>query len=101
MESNGKSVRTDGSPVGRATSAITWGGVGTDAQHAVFQLLHQGHASRAGRIRRLGGARAPARLRASSAAPHQLLRPRRGFDGGKQRRIRPVPIPATGPPPRS
>jgi glucose-6-phosphate isomerase len=42
MESNGKSVRIDGSPVGRATSLITWGGVGTDAQHAVFQLLHQG-----------------------------------------------------------
>ena len=42
MESNGKSVRIDGQPVGRATSAITWGGVGTDAQHAVFQLLHQG-----------------------------------------------------------
>jgi glucose-6-phosphate isomerase len=42
MESNGKSVRTDGSPVGRSTSLITWGGVGTDAQHAVFQLLHQG-----------------------------------------------------------
>jgi glucose-6-phosphate isomerase len=42
MESNGKSVRIDGSPVGRATSQITWGGVGTDAQHAVFQLLHQG-----------------------------------------------------------
>jgi glucose-6-phosphate isomerase len=42
MESNGKSVRLDGSPSGRATSLITWGGVGTDAQHAVFQLLHQG-----------------------------------------------------------
>lgn len=42
MESNGKSVRMDGSPVGRPTAAITWGGVGTDAQHAVFQLLHQG-----------------------------------------------------------
>jgi glucose-6-phosphate isomerase len=42
MESNGKSVRIDGSPIGRATAAITWGGVGTDAQHAVFQLLHQG-----------------------------------------------------------
>jgi glucose-6-phosphate isomerase len=42
MESNGKSVRLDGSRVGRATSPITWGGVGTDAQHAVFQLLHQG-----------------------------------------------------------
>jgi glucose-6-phosphate isomerase len=42
MESNGKSVTVAGEPVGRATSAITWGGVGTDAQHAVFQLLHQG-----------------------------------------------------------
>jgi glucose-6-phosphate isomerase len=42
MESNGKSVTLDGSPVGRATSPIVWGGVGTDAQHAVFQLLHQG-----------------------------------------------------------
>jgi glucose-6-phosphate isomerase len=42
MESNGKSVRLDGSPVDRPTSPIVWGGVGTDAQHAVFQLLHQG-----------------------------------------------------------
>ncbi len=42
MESNGKSARLDGSPAGRATSPIVWGGVGTDAQHAVFQLLHQG-----------------------------------------------------------
>jgi len=42
MESNGKSVKLDGSPVRRATAPITWGGVGTDAQHAVFQLLHQG-----------------------------------------------------------
>jgi len=42
MESNGKGVTTDGSAVGRPTAAITWGGVGTDAQHAVFQLLHQG-----------------------------------------------------------
>ncbi|MET0375083.1 MAG: glucose-6-phosphate isomerase, partial [Rhizorhabdus sp.] len=42
MESNGKSVKADGSPVEGPTAAITWGGVGTDAQHAVFQLLHQG-----------------------------------------------------------
>ena len=42
MESNGKGVTTDGQPVGRPTAAITWGGVGTEAQHAVFQLLHQG-----------------------------------------------------------
>ena len=42
MESNGKAVGLDGQPVGRHTAPITWGGVGTDAQHAVFQLLHQG-----------------------------------------------------------
>ena len=42
MESNGKSTTVDGQPVGRPTAAITWGGVGTDAQHAVFQRLHQG-----------------------------------------------------------
>lgn len=41
MESNGKSVTVDGQPAG-PTAPITWGGVGTDAQHAVFQLLHQG-----------------------------------------------------------
>jgi glucose-6-phosphate isomerase len=42
MESNGKSVTTDGQPVASPTAPVTWGGTGTDAQHAVFQLLHQG-----------------------------------------------------------
>ncbi|MEQ1542955.1 MAG: glucose-6-phosphate isomerase [Novosphingobium sp.] len=42
MESNGKRVKADGSPVDGPTAPVTWGGVGTDAQHAVFQLLHQG-----------------------------------------------------------
>ena len=42
MESNGKSVTADGAPLGRPSAPITWGGTGTDAQHAVFQLLHQG-----------------------------------------------------------
>ncbi len=42
MESNGKSVTAEGAPVITPTAPITWGGVGTDAQHAVFQLLHQG-----------------------------------------------------------
>ncbi|AOL94616.1 glucose-6-phosphate isomerase [Porphyrobacter sp. LM 6] len=42
MESNGKSVTVSGDPVDGPTAAVTWGGVGTDAQHAVFQLLHQG-----------------------------------------------------------
>ncbi len=42
MESNGKSVTAEGDPADGATAPVTWGGVGTDAQHAVFQLLHQG-----------------------------------------------------------
>jgi len=42
MESNGKGVTVDNRPLDRPSAAITWGGVGTDAQHAVFQLLHQG-----------------------------------------------------------
>ncbi|RED17745.1 glucose-6-phosphate isomerase [Parasphingopyxis lamellibrachiae] len=42
MESNGKAANADGQPLTRASSPIVWGGVGTDAQHAVFQLLHQG-----------------------------------------------------------
>ena len=42
MESNGKSVTLEGEPLSLHSSPIVWGGVGTDAQHAVFQLLHQG-----------------------------------------------------------
>jgi len=42
MESNGKRVTAEGGALGRPSAAVTWGGVGTDAQHAVFQLLHQG-----------------------------------------------------------
>lgn len=42
MESNGKRVTATGAPITRPTGAVTWGGTGTDAQHAVFQLLHQG-----------------------------------------------------------
>jgi glucose-6-phosphate isomerase len=42
MESNGKSVSTQGEPLAHPSAPITWGGVGTDCQHAVFQLLHQG-----------------------------------------------------------
>jgi glucose-6-phosphate isomerase len=42
MESNGKSVRLDGTAIEGRSAPVTWGGTGTDAQHAVFQLLHQG-----------------------------------------------------------
>ena len=42
MESNGKRVTASGEPVEVDTAPVTWGGEGTDAQHAFFQLLHQG-----------------------------------------------------------
>ena len=42
MESNGKSMTIAGEPVAHPSAPVTWGGTGTDAQHAVFQLLHQG-----------------------------------------------------------
>lgn len=42
MESNGKRVAMDGSPLQVASSPVIWGDVGTNGQHAFFQLLHQG-----------------------------------------------------------
>ena len=42
MESNGKRVARDGSPVARPTAPAVWGEPGTNAQHSFFQLLHQG-----------------------------------------------------------
>ncbi|MFE3546086.1 glucose-6-phosphate isomerase [Nocardia sp. NPDC059177] len=42
MESNGKSVRADGTPVTSSTGEIFWGEPGTNGQHAFYQLLHQG-----------------------------------------------------------
>lgn len=42
MESNGKSVDVDGRRVSYPTGGVVFGGAGTNAQHAFFQLLHQG-----------------------------------------------------------
>ena len=42
MESNGKSVRADGTPLTSDTGEIFWGEPGTNGQHAFYQLLHQG-----------------------------------------------------------
>ena len=42
MESNGKSVRWDGTPVTSVTGEIFWGEPGTNGQHAFYQLIHQG-----------------------------------------------------------
>jgi len=43
MESNGKSVQKDGSPVAVPTAPVVWGGAGTTGQHAFYQWLHQGN----------------------------------------------------------
>ncbi len=42
MESNGKSVRIDGSDCSERTCPVLWGEIGPNAQHAFYQLLHQG-----------------------------------------------------------
>ena len=42
MESNGKGVDRNGKPVNYETGNIIWGASGTNAQHAFFQLMHQG-----------------------------------------------------------
>ncbi|MHA3916026.1 glucose-6-phosphate isomerase [Halovulum sp. GXIMD14793] len=42
MESNGKQVTPDGSPVPRDTGPVVWGEPGTNGQHAFYQLIHQG-----------------------------------------------------------
>jgi glucose-6-phosphate isomerase len=42
MESNGKSVSLEGTPVATPTGPLVWGEPGTNGQHAFFQLLHQG-----------------------------------------------------------
>lgn len=42
MESNGKGVTLDGTPVTTPTGPLVWGEPGTNGQHAFFQLLHQG-----------------------------------------------------------
>ncbi|MGI9646319.1 MAG: glucose-6-phosphate isomerase, partial [Ilumatobacteraceae bacterium] len=57
MESNGKSVRLDGTPVTAGTGPIVWGEPGTNGQHAFYQLLHQG--TRIVPIDFIGFARAP------------------------------------------
>ncbi|MBI2383888.1 MAG: glucose-6-phosphate isomerase [Gammaproteobacteria bacterium] len=47
LESNGKGVDRDGQPVDYGTAPALWGDVGTNAQHAFFQMLHQGPAAHA------------------------------------------------------
>ena len=42
MESNGKGVKADGTPVTTETGEVFWGEPGTNGQHAFYQLIHQG-----------------------------------------------------------
>ncbi len=42
MESNGKHIDRNGNPITYQTGTVVWGSTGTNAQHAFFQLLHQG-----------------------------------------------------------
>jgi glucose-6-phosphate isomerase len=42
MESNGKRVNREGVPVDYSTGPVLWGGIGTNGQHAYFQIIHQG-----------------------------------------------------------
>lgn len=42
MESNGKRVATDGTPLTRNSGPVVWGEPGTNGQHAFYQLIHQG-----------------------------------------------------------
>jgi glucose-6-phosphate isomerase len=98
MESNGKSVRWDGTPVTTQTGEIFWGEPGTNGQHAFYQLIHQGTrlipadfiavanpGLPADRHRGRRQGRGPRRGRAR-AVPRQLLRPDQGArlrqDGG-------------------
>ena len=97
MESNGKSVTADGKPVDQPTAPVTWGGTGTDAQHAVFQLLHQGTVLvpvEFVAVREAEDGQDPEHHRHAAA---QRLRAGRGADAAAGRAtIRSAPIPATG-----
>ena len=83
MESNGKGVRWDGTPVTTDTGEVFWGEPGTNGQHAFYQLIHQGTrlvpadfiavANPAYPLRRHDG-----RDRRARAVPGELLRPDQG-----------------------
>ena len=116
MESNGKGVRWDGTPVTTDTGEVFWGEPGTNGQHAFYQLIHQGTRLDPGRLHRVREPGVPAqgrRDRRPRAVPGELPRPdpgaglrqdrRRGAGGGygARRSCRRASSPATGRPPRS
>ncbi|MEV7601039.1 glucose-6-phosphate isomerase [Kitasatospora sp. NPDC089797] len=71
MESNGKSVTRDGTPVDWQTGPVVWGTPGTNGQHAYYQLLHQG--TKVIPADFIGFARPVADLPAGLVAQHDLL----------------------------
>lgn len=71
MESNGKSVHRDGTPVSTGTGEIYWGEPGTNGQHAFFQLIHQG--TRLVPADFIGFARPKQHLPAGERTMHDLL----------------------------
>ena len=77
MESNGKSVRRDGSPVEGETGEIFWGEPGTNGQHAFYQLLHQGTKLVPADFIAFAALH-PRKGRPAGPAHGQLLRPERG-----------------------
>ena len=77
MESNGKGVRWDGSPVTTETGEVFWGEPGTNGQHAFYQLIHVDHGAGADPVRR-GPADRPVRahhVHPGCGLGHQQLRP--------------------------
>ena len=75
MESNGKGVRWDGSPVTTDTGEVFWGEPGTNGQHAFYQLIHQGTRLVPGRLHRGRQPGVPARdaQDGQSADVHELF----------------------------
>ncbi|MGW3185323.1 glucose-6-phosphate isomerase [Kitasatospora sp. NPDC001119] len=71
MESNGKSVTRDGTPVDWQTGPVVWGTPGTNGQHAYYQLLHQG--TKVIPADFIGFAKPVADLPAGLVAQHDLL----------------------------
>ena len=89
MESNGKRVALDGSPLDWGTAPVIFGEPGTSAQHSFMQLVHQGPAVDPGRFHPRRRARPRPDRRASRAGGQRLrpgrrarLRPRRGVGAG-------------------
>ena len=117
MESNGKGVRWDGTPVTTDTGEVFWGEPGTNGQHAFYQLIHQG--TRLVPADFIAVARPAYPLRATAddatcttcSSPTSSPRPRRwrsarpptrcGPRAPTRRSCRPASSPATGRRPRS